>query len=589
MIRNIIKYSFTKRSISNAPISLSYVHGVSSKPLSYITIGEKLREQAYKISDQVAIISHLQKKQFTYSELYRTCEKVAASLLSLGLKKGDRIGIYSPNNYEWVITQYAASMADLILVNINPAYQEHELEYCLKKVGVKAIVMASHHRKSDYVKFINNIVPELQTSDIGKLKSAKLPNLKFVIRIDDEKTPGMMSFKSLYELAGSKDYQKLHTTMRITEPDDATNIQFTSGTTGNPKGATLTHFNILNNGYLLGQRLGLVQSDKICLSVPLYHCFGMVMGNLAALNYGSTIVLPSEGFNPQHSMQSVGEYQITTMYGVPTMFYEYIKEYEHNPKLYNISTLRKGIMAGALCPQSLMSKLINEWKMTDLQIAYGMTETSPISFQTESSDNLEDKCGTVGKIFPHTEAKIINSKGKILERGQSGELCIRGYPVMQKYWADIRNTNKTIDTNGWLKTGDVAVMDDRGYVKIVGRIKEMIIRGGENIYPKEIEEFLRTHPSIMDVQVVGVPNQKFGEETFALIRLKQNQEVKPLDIAEFCKGQIAHYKVPKYVKFVDSFPLTITGKPQKFKMVASIKEEMNGSEQNLDKYSIRSY
>ncbi|EAS05910.2 acyl-CoA synthetase (AMP-forming)/AMP-acid ligase II (macronuclear) [Tetrahymena thermophila SB210] len=568
--------------------NVSYFHGTSNSKLQYITIGDKLKETAEHLPDHQALISHHQNVVFTYSQLYQKCEQLAASLIALGLKKGDRIGIYSPNNYEWCLLQYAASMADVILVNINPAYQEHELEYCLNKVGCRALVMSSQFKKSNYIEMINNLAPELKTSQFGKLKSIRLPSLQFVIRIDDEPTPGMLNFQQLMKLGTSKDISLLHRRMKATTPDDATNIQFTSGTTGRPKGATLTHFNILNDGYFIGERLGYTKDDSICVPVPLYHCFGMVIGNLTAINYGSTIVLPSEGFSAQKAMEAVTKYKCTSIYGVPTMFLEYIKEYESNPSIYNYTSLSKGVMAGALCPESLMNKLISQWGIKNIQICYGQTETSPVFFQTSQDDSLTDKCTTVGQIFPHCEVKLINKQGKVVQIGEKGEICVRGFCNMEKYWGDIKNTNKTIDNDNWLKTGDVGQLDERGYLKIVGRIKELIIRGGENVYPKEIEEYLRTNPKILDVYVVGVPDQKFGEEIFALIRLKDGVQFDKQEIYDFCKGQIAHFKVPKYVKVVESFPLTITGKPQKFKMVESLMQELK-QQKNFDQYQIRTY
>ncbi|KAL4437696.1 hypothetical protein ABPG74_012371 [Tetrahymena malaccensis] len=594
MLKNLIRINYCQskttltRSYSR-PKKISYLNGTSTTPLQYLTIGQKLRETAEKFPDNQALISHEQNKIFTYQEYFKEVQKFAAGLLNMGLKKGDRIGIYSPNNYEWCITQFAASMADLILVNINPAYQEHELEYCLNKVGCKALVLASHHKKSNYIQFINDLAPELKTSKFGSLKSQRLPQLKYLIRIDDEATPGMINYKDVVVMGGSKDYKTLDRIMNIASPDDATNIQFTSGTTGLPKGATLTHFNILNNSFFIGNRLGYSEKDVICVPVPLYHCFGMVLGNLCAVNFGSTVVMPSEGFSAKKAMESVTKYKCTSIYGVPTMFLEYIKEYESNPTIYSYSSLKKGVMSGALCPQSLMSKLISEWDVPNIQICYGQTEVSPIIFQTNQNDSLEDKCTSVGTIFPHSEVKIINKKGHIVPIGESGEICIRGFGVMEKYWGDRKATSKTIDQDQWLKTGDMGIIDERGYMKIVGRLKEMIIRGGENIYPKEIEEYLRSHKSIQDVQVLGVPDEKFGEETFALIKLKQDQALEGKDIFEYCKGQIAHYKVPKYVKFVSEFPLTVTGKPQKFKMLDELKKELQQNPKAFDQYKIRSY
>ncbi|EAR89926.2 acyl-CoA synthetase family (AMP-forming)/AMP-acid ligase family protein (macronuclear) [Tetrahymena thermophila SB210] len=567
----------------------SYTKGDTSSQLLNVSIGQRLEQIAQKLPNQLAFISHYQEVQFTYIEFFNICQKLGAALLKIGLQKGDRVGIYSPNNYQWCITQFAASMADLILVNINPAYQQHELEYCLNKVGCKGLIMASHHRKSNYIKFINELAPELQDCQFGELNSRRLPSLKYVVRIDDEQTPGMINFQTLIEKVNQDDINHLQKVMEQINPNDPTNIQFTSGTTGYPKGATLTHNNILNNGYFIGERLSYSPQDRICLSVPLYHCFGMVLGNLAALNFGATIVLPSEGFNAQKALEAVTKHKCTSLYGVPTMFIEYFKEYDNNPGLYKVDSLRKGIMAGALCPQPLMNKLITEWNIQNIQICYGQTECSPVVFQTLENDSVEDKCSTVGTIFPHCEMKLIDNEGKIVPVGEKGEICIRGFGVMQKYWGDIKATSETINEEGWLKTGDLGQVDVRGYLKIVGRIKELIIRGGENIYPKEIEEYLRRHEKVLDVQVVAIPDVKYGEETFCLIKLKEGVTLESKDIYHFCHGQISHYKIPKYVKFVDSFPQTVTGKYQKFKMVEELVEEQKQNPAIFEQYKIRHY
>ncbi|EGR27412.1 hypothetical protein IMG5_195940 [Ichthyophthirius multifiliis] len=458
-----------------------------------------------------------------------------------------------------------------------------------KKVGIRALVTASQFKKMNYLKMLNELIPELETSKSKELKNSKFPKLKYIIKIEDSPTQNMINFKSLMQIPKKEDFSKINKILKNTSPDDITNIQFTSGTTGRPKGASLTHFNILNNGYYIADRLGLNSQDKICLSVPLYHCFGMVIGNLCALNFGATIVINSEGFSAQKTLEAITKYKCTTLYGVPTMFYEYIKEYEAYPHQYNINSLNKGVMAGSLCPQVLMEKLKNQWNIKDLQICYGMTETSPVSFQTSKTDSLEDSCSTVGQILPHLESKLINKKGKIVPRGEIGEIYIRGYSVMQKYWDDIKKTNETIDINSWIKTGDLGKMDERGYMQIVGRSKDIIIRGGENIYPKEIEEYLRKIPKIMDVQIVGIPNKKYGEEIFCLIILNPNVYFDKQEVYEFCNRKIAYFKVPKYVKIVDQFPLTVTGKPQKFIIVNDLIKEMDGNEHNLLKYQIREY
>ena len=590
-------YKFTK----NLRFPISYFHGLGNKPILYRTIGDQLEKTTHKFSNNIALISQHQKRAFTYHELFQETTKIAASFIALGLKKHDRIGIYSPNNYQWYIVQLAAAMADLILVNINPAYQANELEYSLNKVECKALITATSFKTSHYIKILEEIAPEIPKSSPGDLISKKLPFLKVLIKIDDSKTPGFLNFSDLSEFHDASHIMELNKLKSKIDPDDATNIQFTSGTTGRPKGATLSHLNILNNGYFIGDRLNYTHLDRICVSVPLYHCFGMVMGNLAALTRGACLVYPSEGFNAKESLRAVTRFECTGIYGVPTMFIEYLNELEKNHKqfpsgshkglqqsskpqdsskkdplaglfdrdseVFDMSHLKKGIVAGALCPRPLMERLIKEMNLTELTNCYGMTETSPVSFQTSSTDSFEKKTSTVGKVLPHLECKLIDDKGRTVAINTPGEFCLRGYSLMKKYWGDHEATHKTIDSSGWLRSGDVGVLDELGYLSIVGRIKDMIIRGGENIYPKEIEDYLMGMDNVMDVQVFGVHDEKFGEEVCAYLRLKDNSKIfEKKKVLEYCKKKIAHYKIPKYVRVVETFPITVTGKPQKFRM-----------------------
>jgi len=486
------------------------------------------------------------------------------------------VGIWSPNNAEWTISQFATAKAGLILVSINPAYRLTELEYAVNKVGCRALVLASSFKTSDYVEMLRTLAPELDQAAPGALKSERLPSLESVVHLGSDQEVGMMSFQDLMEAGSSEDAGRLNTIADTLQFDDPINIQFTSGTTGTPKGATLTHHNILNNGYFVGETLKLTPEDRICIPVPLYHCFGMVIGNLAAITHGATMVYPSEAFEPGAVLAAVSEERCTTLYGVPTMF---IAQMEHADfGSYDLSSLRTGIMAGSPCPIEVMRRVIGEMHMDEVAIAYGMTETSPASFQTAPDDPLDRRVGTVGRIHPHVEAKIVDGDGRIVPHGEPGELCTRGYLVMLGYWDDRERTAEAVDAAGWMHTGDLATIDADGYCNIVGRIKDMVIRGGENIYPREIEEFLYGHPDIEDVQVIGVPDERFGEQLCAWIKLRDGTSVTTAEIQDFCRGQIAHFKIPHYVKMVDSFPMTVTGKIQKFVMREQMIKELRLSE-----------
>jgi fatty-acyl-CoA synthase len=552
----------------------SYTSGTSESPLIGMTIGEMLDRTAAKHPDNEALVALHQDIRWTYKEFLDKVNEAARAFLAIGVERGDRVGIWSPNRYEWTVTQFATAKVGAILVNINPAYGVHELEYALNLSGMRFLVTADSFKASDYRKMIYELAPELQASQPGKLKSQKLPKLEGVINLDQRHHEGMWAWSDFVGLAGKVTQEQLDERQSVLQFDDPINIQFTSGTTGNPKGATLTHHNILNNGYFVGESQLLTEKDRLVIPVPLYHCFGMVMGNLGCITHGSTMIYPGEGFEPKSVLQAVHQEKATALYGVPTMFIAELAEPEFES--YDLSSLRTGIMAGSICPAEVMKKVNGKMNMKEVQIAYGMTETSPVSTQTSSLDPFEKQVTTVGRTQPHLETKIVDpANGNILPRGETGELCTRGYSVMLRYWNNEEKTAEAIDEAGWMHTGDLANMDEDGYIQIVGRIKDMVIRGGENIYPKEIEEFLYTHPSIEEVQVTGIPDNKYGEELIAWIKLAPDADpVTGDELREFCQGKIAHFKIPRNYKFVDEFPMTVTGKIQKFKMREISIEEM---------------
>ncbi len=550
----------------------SYVHGASDKQLIGQTIGRFFDDACARHAEREALVVRHQNVRLTYAQLKSRVDALACGLMRLGLAPGERIGIWSQNNMEWALTQFASAKAGLVLVNINPAYRRSELEYALNKVGCRALVLSPAFKTSNYLEMIADLAPELGHCEPGLLRSHRLPSLEMVIRMGADKSPGMINFDDLLRAPSREELTALAVLSEKLQFDDPINIQFTSGTTGHPKGATLSHHNILNNGFFVGEAIKLVPGDRLCIPVPLYHCFGMVMGNLGCLTHGATMVYPAEAFEPLAVLETVAQEKCTGLYGVPTMF---IAALDH-PRFadFDLSSLRTGIMAGSPCPIEVMKRVIGKMNMAEVTIAYGMTETSPVSFQSGTDDPIDRRVSTVGRVQPHLEVKIVDNEGRIVPRGQSGELCTRGYSVMLGYWDDEAKTKEAIDAGGWMHTGDLAVIDDEGFCNIVGRIKDMVIRGGENIYPREIEEFLYAHPKVLDVQVVGIPDQRFGEELCAWIILREGERLSEDEVREYCKGQIAHYKIPRYIRFVDSFPMTVTGKIQKFLIRQRMKEEL---------------
>ncbi len=545
-------------------LTQSYVFGASKKPLLGETIGQFFDAACGRWADRPALVVRHQKVRMSYGQLKEAVDKLAAGLLTLGLQPGERIGIWSPNNSEWVLTQFATAKAGLVLVNINPAYRVAELEYALNKVGCKALILAERFKTSNYVGILRELVPELARATPGKLESARLPALRSVVVLGDGNHPGCLRYADILSRGGAAEAKRIAELAPLLQFDEPINIQFTSGTTGFPKGATLSHHNILNNGYFIGEAMRLTPEDRLCIPVPLYHCFGMVLGNLAAVTHGACMVFPGEGFDPLTTLETVAEERCTALHGVPTMF---IAQLDH-PEFarFDMSTLRTGIMAGSPCPIEVMKRAIDKMHLSQITIAYGMTETSPVSFQSSTDDPLERRVSTVGRIQPHLEVKIVDNDGRIVPAGTPGELLTRGYSVMLGYWGDEERTREAVDAARWMHTGDLATIDSEGYCNIVGRIKDMVIRGGENVYPREIEEFLYRHPKIQDVQVIGVPDDRYGEEICAWVRLRPGVSANEEEIKAFCRDQIAHYKVPRYIKFVDEFPMTITGKIQKYIM-----------------------
>ncbi|MDB5583811.1 MAG: acyl-CoA ligase [Bradyrhizobium sp.] len=569
-------------------LTCSLAQGPTDTPLIDKTVGAFFDEIAAKWPDREAVVSCHENARFTYRELKAESDRLASGLLKLGIAPGDRVGIWSHNNMAWLLLQLATAKAGMILVNLNPAYRTAEVEYALNKAGCKALVTMTEYKTSNYLGMLRELIPELDTAMPGELRAARAPDLRHIVWIDtgqpdvesgaiDINVSGMSRFSQLLA-SGHADDQHLAATGKTLKATDPINIQFTSGTTGFPKGATLTHRNVLNNGFFVGERMKLTQQDRLCVPVPLYHCFGMVMGNLACVTHGATVVYPNDGFDPVTVLDAVQTEKCTGLYGVPTMF---IAELNH-PRFreFDLSTLRTGVMAGAPCPIEVMKQVVEQMHLSEITIAYGMTETSPAICQTSTDAPLSRRVSTVGTVLPHIEVKIIDpANGEIVAPGVPGEICARGYAVMHGYWEDEAGTNEAIDKDHWMHTGDLGTMDVEGYVNVVGRSKDMVIRGGENIYPAEIEAFLHRHPKVQDVQVVGLPDKKYGEELCAWLIVKPGEVISEDEIREFCRGQIAHFMIPAYIRFVSEFPMTVTGKIQKFMIRELMKKELGLDEE----------
>jgi len=552
----------------------SYVTGTTDEVLRFLTIPQQLDKTVRRHGARDAAVFEAENLRLSWYDLAARADELAAGLLALGLRRGNRVGIWAPNRHEWVITQFATARIGLILVNINPAYRKSELEYALNKVGCRALVMARRYKSSDYLGMLGEVAPEIHFKGASEvLDSVRLPSLKHVILLGDEPVPPRcLSYRQVGRLGGPAQRGRLDALSAALDPDDAINIQFTSGTTGSPKGATLSHFNIVNNARFCAKAMALSPDDKLCIPVPLYHCFGMVLGVLCCVTSGATMVFPGEGFDAADTLQAISRQRCTALHGVPTMFTAMLEHPDF--ARHDLSSLRTGIMAGAPCPIETMRKVIAQMHMRQITIAYGMTETSPISFQSALDDPIERRVSTVGRVQPHLEVKIVDAAGRIVPVGHAGELCTRGYAVMRGYWDDAQRTGESIDAAGWMHSGDLATIDAQGYCNIVGRVKDMLIRGGENVYPREIEEFLLRHPAVQDAQVFGVPDPRYGEEVCAWIVLRRGHALTEAQLRDFCKGEIAHYKVPRYVRFVEQFPLTATGKPQKFEMRNAMMREL---------------
>ncbi|XP_013413811.1 acyl-CoA synthetase family member 2, mitochondrial isoform X1 [Lingula anatina] len=552
----------------------SYVHGPAERPLIGKTIGRLLDETSDRCGDRTAYVFCRDGIRKNFTEFRNEVDRLAAGFLALGLKPGDRVGMWGPNTEEWVLTQYATARVGIILVNINPAYQAKELEFALRKVGCKAIVAASEFKTQDYYQMLFHINHELAFCKPGQLKNPHLPELSIVIMLGKKKFPGTFAFDDVLSMGGSDEEKELQRLQNKLQFDQPINIQFTSGTTGQPKGATLTHHNIVNNAYFVGLRMDYHRRDtRICISPPLYHCFGMVLGSLMSLVHGATLIFPSPSFEPEAALKAVHDEKCTALYGTPTMFIDMLNH--QNFSSYHLGSLYTGIMAGSPCPSVIMKQVVINMHMKHLTVCYGTTENSPVTLQSFMESPFEKRVSSVGKASAHVELKVVNSEGDIVPVNTVGELCTRGYATMLGYWGDEDRTREVVKPDGWYHTGDLAFLDEEGYGHITGRLKDMVIRGGENIYPLEVEEFLYTYPKIEDVQVIGVPDERLGEELCAWVRLHKGETATQEEIKEFCKGKISHFKIPKYIMFVDSFPLTVTGKVQKFKMREQSTKELH--------------
>jgi len=567
----------TNTDVSTLSKDLSYVSGTSVRPLLGVTIGAAFDRAVARWGNRNALVVRHQNIHWSYDELAERVDSLAAGLLSYGLRPGDRVGIWSPNRAEWVVTQFATAKAGLILVNINPAYRPAELQYVLRKVGCRALVTATAFKSSDYLGMLTSIAPDFPDGTPGDLHLESLPELRAVFQLGGPIHRGAIGFDAVLQRGTVEQRRLLSDIGKSLQFDDAINIQFTSGTTGSPKGATLTHHNLLNNGLFAGELMGFTPDDRLCIPVPFYHCFGMVIANLACITHGAAMIVPGEAFDSASVLETIEVERCTALHGVPTMFINVLQHPDFGR--FNVSTLRTGIMAGSPCPIEVMRRVIGEMGMHEITIGYGMTETSPLSFQSRPEDSIERRVSTVGRIHPHVEVKIVDKQGRIVPHGVAGELCTRGYSVMKGYWDDPEKTAEAIDDDGWMHTGDLATLDEQGYCNIVGRIKDMVIRGGENIYPREIEEFLYGHPAVQDVQVFGVPDDKYGEELCAWIQLRPGATADEAAIRDYCRDCIANYKVPRHVRFVDAFPMTVTGKIQKFVMRQAMSEALGVQEQ----------
>jgi fatty-acyl-CoA synthase len=557
---------------------LSYASGISDTPLIYDTIGNRFDQAAAQWPDREAIVVCDQGVRLTFSEMKREVDRLAAGLLTLGFEPCDRVAIWSPNNAAWLLTQYATAKAGLILVNINPAYRVSELEYALNKVECRALITADRFKTSDYLGMLRELAPEIASSAPGRFRAARLPHLQFLIQLGDADEPGFMPFDAVQRRGAAAEYARLEQLAETLQPDDPINIQFTSGTTGSPKAATLTHHNILNNAFFFGRGVGVRVGDRYCMPLPLYHCGGMVLGSLMGMVHGATTIYPSEGFDTLAMLRALQDEHCTVLGAVPTVFIAML----NHPKFsrFDVSRLRKGWIGGAPCPVEIMRRLIDELGMRDITIVFGMTETSPVSTQTSRDDTIGQRVETVGRVHPYVEIKIIDLEGHAVPRGVQGEICTRGYSVMQGYWNAADETAKAIDRAGWMHTGDLGTMGADGYITISGRSKDMVIRGGENIYPREIEEFLYCHPAIADVQAFGVPDAFYGEELCAWVKLKPGATATEDDIKAFCQGRITHFKIPRHVRFVEGYPMTVTGKVQKFVMREMMTKELASMRQS---------
>jgi fatty-acyl-CoA synthase len=550
----------------------SYVSGPSVKPLINRTIGMFFDDICAANPDALALVSRHQNVRWTYGDLKQRVDALAAGLVTLDLAPGDRLGIWAPNCWEWLAAQYATAKIGVILVNINPAYRTAEVAYALNQAGCKVLITAPWHKACDYVAMLRALAPEMATAAPGQLAATALPDLRWIVTLGDAPHQGCLSFDALLVRGTAAARAQVGAIGATLSCNDPINIQFTSGTTGSPKGATLTHHNILNNGFFVGEAIELTPQDRLCVPVPLYHCFGMVMANLGCLTHAACVVYPSEAFAPRAVLEAVQNEQCTGLYGVPTMFIAVLGDPDF--ACFDLSSLRTGIMAGSPCPVEVMRQVVERMHMPQITIAYGMTETSPVSFQSCCDDTLERRVTTVGRVQPHLEVKIVDAEGAVVPIGTAGELCTRGYSVMRGYWNDVEHTAEVLDVSGWMHTGDLAVIDADGYCNIVGRLRDMVIRGGENLYPREVEEFLYRHPAVLDVQVIGVPDRKYGEELCAWIITRPGATLDAETLRGFCEGQIARHKIPRHIKFVDAFPTTVTGKVQKFLMREAMIHEM---------------